>query len=308
MAATTVPAHAAVEENTIYALDWSGGVVSTINPSTAVMTPLFTTSPAVEGAAAMFVDPDSSDLIVPTWNTNPYPVWSVDLTAQTTTSVSATGMRVTGAATTAAGTYVVADVAGGGGESELATFDAATGTYTPIASVTLDGIAVRVSALANCGGTVYAFAYDHADALYTIDLATADLTLVSAATEALPAESSLYAADCAADGSLFAVDGENLYSTLSARAPLTLVGPLSGAGYSRWLETMAIYVSAESLDADADGTGGDAGENLDDQPRLAETGSDESITIRLGIVAAGLLLAGNAALSARRRRPRATTW
>jgi hypothetical protein len=84
-------------------------VVSTIDPTMAVMTLLLTSPPAVESASAMLVDPESNDLIIPTWKAKPYQVWSVDLTEQTATSVSANGIRVTGAATAAGGTTVVAD-------------------------------------------------------------------------------------------------------------------------------------------------------------------------------------------------------
>lgn len=273
-------------EGTIYALDWSSGMLATVDPATAVTTAIGTTNPVVGGAAAMYVDPATAELVVPSWGQSPYPVYRVSPTDASAIEIQAAGERITGAAATADGTYVTFDDITQL-ESTFALMDDETGVVTTIAAVTnADGEPERVSALAFCEGLLYAFLYRDNNAVYQLDPATARLTAVLPQT---PGVSSVYAADCGPDGTLYASDFDNLVTSPDiATVSLTPVAGFSGE--LAFTETMAVYVSAETLA----GTEPAPEEEANTPPELAETGSP-SLVVAIGgaliAVMAGLFLA-----------------
>ena len=279
----SAPASGQATIGVLYALDWSGGKLSTIDPVTAVGTEVYQTSPVIERSAAMFVDPVSLQIIVPTWKTDPWPVYSVDPAAGSQTEVSATGKRITGAAVTPAVNYVAYDIAGSGsGPSQLGTLDSSTGAVTDVAAITLDAAPARVSAMAYCSGTLYAFEYDQLDGLFQVNVSTGELTRLSTGS----VNEMFFAADCTDDGTLYAMDGTSLYKAAPATSALTVVAPLSGS-VGPGLETMAVA-----------GTGGAAPAPAP----LANTGFGVESAVITGLVAAALTAAGIVLVTRRRAR------
>jgi LPXTG-motif cell wall-anchored protein len=274
------PASGVATIGVIYALDWEGGKLSTIDPATAVGTEVYQTSPSVQGSAGMYIDPVSLQLVVPTWFVAPYPVFSIDPGAGSQVEVAASGERITGAAVTPSANFVVYDIAGNSmGPSQLATMVSSTSELTDIAPITLDGTPTRVSALAYCSGTLYAFNYEDEDSLFEVNQTTGVQTRLSTGGS----EMMVLAADCTDDGTLYAVDGSSLFKAAPATSPLTLVAGLSGS-ISSGLETMAVA-----------GTGG-AG------AKLPDTGFSVANAVISGLAAAVLTALGIVLITRRRSR------
>ena len=275
---SATPASGQATIGVIYSLDWAGGKLSTIDPVTAVGTEVYQTSPAIEGSIAIYVDPVSLQLIVPTWDTDPYPVFSIDPGAGSQTQVAASSKMVTGAAVTPTANFVTYDDVTIT-QSTLGTMDSSSGVISDIAPVTLNGAPVRVSAMAYCAGTLYAFNYDEEDSLFEVNQTTGEQTRLS--TGGMEAE--FYGADCTDDGTLYAVDGSSLYKASPATATLSLVAGLSGSVGSG-VENMAVA-----------GTGG-AG------TKLPDTGFGVETALVTGLVAAALTAAGIVLVTRRRAR------
>lgn len=290
LAGAASSASAVALEDAIYGLDWNNGMLTTIDTSTAVMSDVALTNPTIGGSAAIYIDPESGDVIVPTWEGGgPWPVYRVSATDGATVLLNADGPQTTGAATTPGGNVIAYDNAGA---STLALMDSATGTYTDLAPATLNGQPARLSSLAYCDGQLYAFTYDDGDAIFALDADSGIMTAVTTATNMIV---EFYAADCDSTGRLYVTDGERLLTAASASAPLVEIAGLSGPSYTGWLETMAIYVSADSLGLG----GGDT--QTEEPPTLAETGPAAPAEV-LALAVASLLTAGAAALLIARRR------
>ena len=207
------------------------------------MTPVYTSSPVIGGAAAMYVDLVSLNIVVPTFDTAPFPVFSIDPSAGTQTEISAAGKEVTAAAATSTQNYVAYDyVLNDENKSKLATMVSSTGATTDILPLTLNSAPTRVSALAYCSGTLYGFTYDDGGDVFTVDPATAVLTLVTNSD----IDDTIFAADCNAEGTLFATDSTNLLKSSSATTALSLVAPLSGPGFADFLETMTVAATGSA--------------------------------------------------------------
>lgn len=276
----SAPANGQATLGVLYGLSWTGGNLSSINPATAVMTTVYQTAPVIEESAGMYVDPVSLQLVVPTWGTSPWPVYSIDPAAGSQTVVTATAKKITAAAVTPSENYVAYDIAGvGTGPSQLATIVSSTGAVTDVAALTLISAPVRVSALAYCSGTLYGFTYNDNESVFEVNQTTGVLTRLS--TGVLP--ETIFAADCTDDGTLYAVDGYRLYKSSSATVPLTLVASLSGS-FGGILETMAVA-----------STGG-AG------PKLPDTGFGVETAAITALIAAALTAAGLVLVTRRRAR------
>jgi hypothetical protein len=282
----SAPANGQATLGVLYALNWSGGKLSSIDPATAVMTEVYQTSPAIGGSAAMYVDPVSLQLVVPTWGTSPWPVYSIDPAAGSQTLVTATAKKTTAAAVTPSENYVAYDIAGlSTGPSQLATIVSSTGAITDVAALTLISAPVRVSALAYCSGTLYGFTYSDNESVFEVNQTTGVLTRLSTG---VLTSGTILAADCTDEGTLYAVDGSKLYKSSSATVPLTSVASLSGS-FTGSLETMAVASTGSAPPAPA-------------AAPLPDTGFGVETALVTGLVAAALTAAGIVLVTRRRAR------
>jgi hypothetical protein len=138
---------------------------------------------------------------------------------------------------------------------------------------------------AYCSGTLYGFTYDDKESLFEVNQTTGVVTRLS--TGVLSGVK-IYAADCTDDGTLYALDGTNLFKASPATAPLSLVAALSGS--ISYIETMAVA-----------GSGGEPEPEPAPAP-LADTGFGVETAVITGLVAAALSAAGIVLVSRRRSR------